>query len=268
MPCLDFEPMSSSRKTALVTGASAGIGATFCSQLAERGYDLIVVARSTDRLEHLKADLEAKHGVTVEVLTADLTDSQDVLMVALRLRESDRPVQMLVNNAGYGLKKRFLDNDVQDEIASLDILVRTVVVLSHAAASSMKERGEGAIVNVSSVAGFMASGTYSAAKSYVTVFSESLAGELAGTGVTVTALCPGFTRTEFHERAGINHQGSPDFMWLQADRLVRDCLADVDRGKVISVPGLQYKVITTVLRSAPRPFIRMGELAAAHRPQK
>jgi len=267
--CLDFEIMGPSRKAALVTGASAGIGKTFCMQLADRGYDLIVVARSTDRLEQLKAELEGRHEITVEVLTADLTDSLDVQKVAWRLSEPHRPVDLLVNNAGYGLKKRFLDNDVQDEIAALDILVRTVLVLSHAAAvGGMKDRGHGAIVNVSSVAGFMASGTYSAAKSYVTVFSESLAGELAGTGVTVTALCPGFTQTEFHERAGINHQGTPDFMWLDADRLVRDCLTDIDKGKVVSVPGLQYKVITTLLRIAPRPLLRTGKLRSAHRPQK
>ena len=260
--------MGNSSKAALVTGASAGIGATFCAQLAERGYDLIVVARSTDRLEQLRAELEAKHQIRVEVLTADLTNSLDVQKVAWRLSEPNRPVDLLVNNAGYGLKKRFLRNDVQDEIAALDILVRTVMVLSHAAALQMKGRGGGAIVNVSSVAGFMASGSYSAAKSYVTVFSESLAGELAGSGVTVTALCPGFTHTEFHDRAGINHQGTPDFLWLDADRLVRDCLTDVDKGKVVSIPGLQYKAITTLLRVAPRPLLRMGKLRTTHRPQR
>ncbi len=260
--------MGNSSRTALVTGASAGIGATFCAQLAERGYDLVVVARSTDRLEQLKAEIESRHKVDVEVITADLTDNSEVQKVAWRLGEADRPVDLLVNNAGYGLKKSFLRNEVQDEIAALDILVRAVLVLSHAAALGMKERGHGAIVNVSSVAGFMASGTYSAAKSYVTVFSESLAGELAGSGVTVTALCPGFTHTEFHERAGINHQGTPDFLWLDADRLVRDCLADVDKGKVVSVPGLQYKVISALLRVAPRPLLRTGKLRTTHRPQK
>ncbi len=260
--------MSNSRPTALITGASAGIGATFCEQLAQRGHDLVVVARSTDRLEELKTRLERAHGVTVEVLTADLTDSLDVQKVAWRLSEPQRPIDLLVNNAGFGLKKRFLQNDVEDEVRSLDILVRTVLVLSHAAALSMKDRGHGAIVNVSSVASFMATGTYSAAKSWVTVFSESLSAELAGTGVTVTALCPGFTHTEFHERAGINHQGSPDFMWLDADRLVRDALSDVDKGKVISVPGLQYKVITTALRAVPRPLIRRSGLVRTHRPQK
>ncbi|MEO8850245.1 MAG: SDR family oxidoreductase [Allobranchiibius sp.] len=260
--------MGNSSRTALVTGASAGIGATFCAQLAERGYDLVVVARSTDRLEQLKAEIESRHEVDVAVVTADLTANVDVQRVARRLGEADRPVDLLVNNAGYGLKKSFLRNEVQDEIAALDILVRAVLVLSHAAALGMKERGHGAIINVSSVAGFMASGTYSAAKSYVTVFSESLAGELAGSGVTVTALCPGFTHTEFHERAGITHQGTPDFLWLDADRLVRDCLADVDKGKVVSVPGLQYKVISALLRVAPRPLLRTGKLRTTHRPQK
>ncbi|TWP39007.1 SDR family NAD(P)-dependent oxidoreductase [Leekyejoonella antrihumi] len=254
--------------TALVTGASAGIGKTFCEQLAQRGEDLVVVARNVERLEALKTDLESRFGVTVEVLVADLSERDQVQVVADRLADADRPVDLLVNNAGYGLKRPFLRNPVEDEETMLTVLVRTVMVLSHAAALAMRERGHGAIVNVSSVAGFMASGTYSAAKSWVTVFSEGLAGDLKGTGVTVTALCPGFTRTEFHERASIRHDGMPGFMWLDADHLVRDCLADVEKGKVISVPGRQYKLISTALRSVPRPLVRQGKLAKTHRPQK
>lgn len=254
--------------TALVTGASSGIGRTFCEQLAARGDDLVVVARTTERLEQVKAELEGRYGVAVEVLTADLADRDQLQQVAERLADPARPVELLVNNAGYGLKRPFLRNPVQDEETMLDVLVRAVLVLSHAAAPAMRERRRGAIVNVSSVAGFMASGTYSAAKSWVTVFSEGLSQELKGTGVTVTALCPGFTRTEFHGRARIDHSGLPGFMWLDADSLVRDCLADVARGKVISVPGRQYKVISTALRSMPRPLVRQGRLARTHRPQK
>ena len=162
---------------------------------------------------------------------------------------------MLVNNAGYGLKGSFLRNDLADEEQMFDVLTRAVLVLSHAAARAMVARGSGSVVNVSSVAGWMASGTYSAAKSWVTVFTEGLSTELAGTGVTATALCPGFTRTEFQQRAGIGTPG-PDFLWLDATRLVRDCLDDVGRGRVVSVPGAQYKAIAALLHVAPRSLLR------------
>ena len=190
--------------------------------------------------------------------------------VAERLQETSKPVGLLVNNAGFGLKTAFLDTDVEKEIASVDVMVKAVVVLSHAAGRAMRERGRGAIINVSSVAGFMASGTYSAAKSYVTVFSESLAGQLAGTGVTVTALCPGFTHTDFHASADIDVDKTSAIgkrLWLDADRLVRDCLADVDAGRVISVPGKQYKVATQLLRHVPRSIVRAGALSNRHRPR-
>lgn len=252
--------------TALITGASAGIGKTFATQLAQRGHDLVVVARNAERLQQLKTHLEDRYSVSVEVLPADLSERLDIQLVADRLSDTDRPVDLLVNNAGFGLKKPFLRNEIRDEEDMLTVLVRAVNVLSHAAALAMRERGHGAIINVSSVAGFMASGTYSAAKSYVTVFTEGLASELAGSGVTATVLCPGFTRTEFHERAGIKGHGIPEFMWLQADSLVKSCLEDVDRGKVISIPGAQYKVAATALRLLPRPIVRSGRLARKHRP--
>ncbi len=191
-------------KWALVTGASAGIGKEFCEQLAARGDNVVLVARRADRLEELKAHLEKRYRVHAEVLAADLANADDLKRVAERVAQASDPIEVLVNNAGFGLKTAFLDTDVEKEIASVDVMVKAVVVLSHAAGRAMRERGRGAITNVSSVAGFMASGTYSAAKSYVTVFSESLAGQLAGTGVTVTALCPGFTHTDFHASADID----------------------------------------------------------------
>lgn len=254
---------------ALVTGASAGIGKTFCTQLAQQGYDLVVVARDLGRLTDLRVELEAAHGVQVEVLPADLSDRGDLQDVARRLSDQERPVEMLINNAGFGLRKSFIQNDVEAEEQMLDVLVRAVLVLSHAAARAMKQRGSGTIINVSSVASFLASGTYSAAKSWVTVFSESLAVELHNTGVRVTALCPGFTHTEFHDRAGIKaEQAAPEFMWLDSDRLVRDCLADVEKGRIVSVPGVQYKAITGLLRVAPRSIVRKPKLVRRHRPNK
>jgi short-subunit dehydrogenase len=255
--------------TALVTGASAGIGKTFAHQLAARGHDLVVVARDKSRLEALRAELEAQHGIRVEVLPADLADRTQLGTVADRLGDRQRPVDLLVNNAGFGLRKSVIRNTVEEEEQMLDVLVRAVLVLSHAAALTMKERGAGNIVNVSSVAGFMSSGTYSAAKSWVTVFSESLAVELADTGVKVTALAPGFTRTEFHDRAGIKaRQAAPDFMWLDADKLVSDGLADVDKGKILSIPGVQYKIAARLLRVVPRSIVRKPKLVRRHRPNK
>lgn len=252
--------------TALITGASAGIGKTFATQLAQRGHDLVVVARNEERLQQLKSQLEDRYSVSVEVLPADLSERLDIQLVADRVSDASQPVDLLVNNAGFGMRKSFLRNDIRDEEEALAVMIRAVTVLSHAAALAMRERGHGAIINVSSVAGYLASGTYSAIKSYVTVFTEGLATELAGSGVTATVLCPGFTRTEFHDRAGIKGNGMPDFMWLQADPLVKTCLEDVDRGKVISIPSVQYKVAATTLRLLPRPVVRAGKLVRKHRP--
>ncbi len=230
------------RPTALVTGASAGIGHEFARQLAARQHDLVLVARDRSRLEAVAAELTSRYAVSAEVLVADLSDRSALQTVADRVADPERPVDVLVNNAGYGQRRSFLRNDVAVEEAAFDVLTRAVLVLSHAAGVAMRERGRGRIVNVSSVAGFIASGSYSAAKAWVTTFSEGLASELAGSGVTVTALCPGFTNTEFQQRAGIGKPG-PDFMWLDPTRLVSECLDDVDKGRVLSVPGLQYKAI-------------------------
>ena len=241
--------------TSLITGATSGIGHEFAVQLASRGHDLVIVARDPARLEAVAQRLRADHRVQVEVLRADLADRAQLQTVADRVADSADPVDVLFNNTGYGLKGRFVDNDAAVEEALFDVLARAVLVLSHAAAQAMSSRGNGTIINVSSVAGFLALGTYSAAKSYVTVFSEGLSAELAGTGVRVTALCPGYVTTEFQQRAGLSTPG-PGFLWLETQRLVTDCLADVERGKVVSVPSLQYKAAVGLLRVVPRPLLR------------
>lgn len=253
--------------TALVTGATAGIGREFAQQLAARGEDLILVARDRARLEDLAGELRATRGVHVEVLPADLSDREQVERVAQRFAAADRPVDLLVNNAGFGMKHSFLRNEIAQEEAMFDVLARAVLVLTHAAARAMVTRGRGHIINVSSVAGWLATGTYSAAKSWVTVFSESLAGELQGTGVGVTVLAPGFTRTEFHERAEITGHNVPAALWLSTRRLVSECLADVDRGAVVSVPGTAYKVVGVLTRVVPRRLLRSGGIVSKHRPQ-
>lgn len=267
MPAGDGSPVGilGSMATALVTGATAGIGKEFATQLAGRGHDLVLVARNLERLEALAESLGSAHGVQVEVRSADLTDREALEQVAQRVADPASPIDLLVNNAGFGMRESFLDNDVAAEEASIDVLVRAVVVLSHAAGRAMRERGHGAIVNVSSVAGFLPSGTYSAAKAFVTNFSESLAAELTGSGVTVTALCPGFTHTEFHQRMGSSMSSVPRWMWLEAPALVSDCLADVARGRVVSVPGAQYKAIVAALRLAPRSLLRR-QARGTHRP--
>ncbi|WP_028637151.1 SDR family NAD(P)-dependent oxidoreductase [Nocardioides sp. URHA0032] len=233
---------------ALVTGPTAGIGRSFAHQLAEQGYDLVLVARDKERLEAEAAELRTAYGVAVEVLPADLVDRAELATVAARLSDPARPVDLLVNNAGFGLKKRFLDNTVDEEQAMLDVLVTAVMRLSHAALGAMSERGSGGIINVSSVAAFLPRGSYSAAKAYVNSFSEWASREYAPRGVTVTCLCPGFTKTEFHERMQVGRGSAPDFMWLDADELVRTALKDHARGKVFSIPSPQYKVISTAAR--------------------
>jgi short-subunit dehydrogenase len=237
--------------TALVTGPTAGIGRSFAHQLARDGHDLVLVARDRDRLESEASQLRSSYGGQVEVLPADLTDRSQLAVVEGRLADPARPVDLLVNNAGFGLKKRFLDNSVDDEQAMLDVLVTAVLRLSHAALGPMVDRGSGGIINVSSVAAFLPRGSYSAAKSWVNSFGEWAAHEYRPHGVTVTTLCPGFTRTEFHERMGVGRGSAPDLLWLDADELVARALRDHARGRVWSIPSPQYKLITTAARVLP-----------------
>ncbi|MCY7395469.1 MAG: SDR family oxidoreductase [Nocardioides sp.] len=236
---------------ALVTGPTAGIGRSFAQQLAARGHDLVLVARDQVRLAQVADELRTTYGVHVEVLPADLVERDDLARVEARLGDPARPVDLLVNNAGFGLKERFLVNSVDQETAMLDVLVTAVLRLSHAALGPMAERGHGGVINVSSVAGFLPRGTYGAAKAWVNSFTEWAGHEYADRGVTVMVLAPGFTRTEFHERMDVARASAPDFLWLDPDALVRTALADFDRGRVWSVPSPQYKVIAAVARLVP-----------------
>lgn len=237
--------------TALVTGATAGIGNAFVRRLAADRHDLVLVARDAVRLEELAGELRTAYGVQVEVLPADLADDAGCGSVEARLGDRDRPVDVLVNNAGFTVSRRFAHGDIEDEDRMLRVLVRAVLRLTRAALPGMMERHHGVVVNVSSVAGFVPQSTYGAAKAWVTAFSQAVAAETTGTGVKVLALCPGFTRTEFHERAGLDLRRTPGWLWLQADDVVAEAFVALHRGRTVCVPGRQYKVIVGLGRHLP-----------------
>lgn len=253
---MSAQPAAATAPVALVTGATAGIGLTFARRYARDGHDLVLVARDEARLAEVADELRSAYGRQVEVLRADLSDRDQLQTVADRLADRDRPVDVLVNNAGFGLNRAFLAGDVDDEERMLDVLCRAVLVLSHAAGLAMRERHHGTIINVSSVSGWVVMGSYSAAKAWVTTFTEGLWRELRPYGIRVTALCPGFTRTEFHQRASMNMSNLPAIGWLEADELVDACLADVRRGKVVSVPSVRYKTVVFAVRHLPRSLVR------------
>jgi hypothetical protein len=246
-------------QTALVTGATAGIGAAFARRLAAAGWRLILVARDEERLRSVAAELTGAHGVAVDVLAADLSSAAGCATVAQRLLDPAEPVDLLINNAGISINGSFLRTDAADEERLLNLNVRAVMRLTHAALPGMVERGHGEIINVSSVSGFaavMPGSTYPASKAWVTNFSESLALAVRGSGVRVLALCPGYTRTEFHDRAGIDMSRMPEWLWLSAEEVAREALRDLRRGRLVSVPGWRYKAAVFGMRHAPSVLLR------------
>jgi uncharacterized protein len=239
------------RGVALVTGATSGIGAAFARHLAADGYDLVLVARDEARLGQAVADLSKRHGVEVTPLAADLATQQGCAAVA----ERAATVDMLVNNAGMTLDRSFLRTALADEERLVALNIDAVLRLTHAALPGMVSRGRGSVVNVSSLSSFgavMPGSTYPASKAWVTSFSEAMGLAVRRHGVRVMALCPGYTRTEFHARAGIDMAKTPNWMWLSADDVVRDGLRDLARGKLVSVPDWRYKAAAFGMRHAPR----------------
>ena len=239
---------------ALVTGATSGIGESFTRLLASNRYDIVLVARDVPRLQERAQGLESKYGIKTHVIQADLATDEGCLAIEKYIAENQ--VDVLVNNAGFGTSKAFTMSTLEVEQQLLDVLVRTPMRLMHVALPLMKARNSGIIINVSSVAGYIAGGTYSASKSYLTVLSESLNTELSATNVKVSALCPGFTRTEFHQRGKMSMKGLPNFMWLNSDRLVEQSWRDALKGKAVSVPGWQYKLLVFIVETMPRSIVR------------
>ena len=239
---------------ALVTGATAGIGESFTRLLASKGYNVALVARDEARLHERAAGLREKYGVQTFVLPADLATNEGCLAVEEYIKSYE--IDVLINNAGFGIKYPFTMSELQAEQDLLDVLVRTPMRLMHVILPGMKTRNSGTIINVSSVASFIAGGTYSAAKSYLTVLTEAVNTELKSTDIKVSALCPGFTRTEFHQRGRMKMNGLPNFMWLDADSLVAQSWKDAQANKPVSIPGWQYKLLVAIVSIAPRKFVR------------
>ena len=250
---------------ALITGGTAGIGAAFARAFARRGTALVLVARDADRLAESAAQLFAEHGVEVETIVADLADRAAQQRVADRIEASADPVDVLVNNAGFSVRAGLLDEDISAHDLGFEVMIRAVLKLGGAAGRAMRDRGHGWIINVGSVSALVTQNNYSAIKAWVGNYSESLGVQLSGTGVQVTALMPGWVRTEFHSRAGIKGSSIPGVLWLDADRLVEDCLKDVARGRPVSIPSTRWKLISAVLRTTPRSLVARLSALLSHR---
>ena len=252
------------RPTALVTGASSGIGEAFARRLAEGGHDVVLVARDEGRLEALAKELGDAYGAALEVLPADLTVPDQLHAIEDRCRDDAAPIDVVVNNAGFATFGAFHTLDVDAEAREIQLNVTALVRLTHAAAGAMVARGSGGILNVSSLAGYQSgplNATYAATKAFVTSFTEALHEELAGTGVAVTVLCPGFTRTGFQEKASVPATSVPGFMWQEADEVARAGLDGLAKNRAVVVPGPLNKTLSTFTQLTPRPITR--RMAAA-----
>jgi len=252
--------MTTSRPLALVTGASAGIGAAYARRLAAQGYDLVLVARRVDRLQELAAELTSRYGVRAEPLPADLTRDSELKTVEDRIARGER-LEFLLNNAGFGSRGRFYESPVETQDAMHRLHVIATLRLAHAALRKMTAHGKGAVVNVSSVAGFVCrpgSTSYDATKAWINCFTEGLYLELkqARSLVRVQALCPGYTLTEFHDVIAFDRKQIPASWWSPAEQVVDASLKGLKHNKLFVVPGWRYKFIVALLGFIPRPLLR------------
>jgi len=254
-------PQGESR-TALITGASSGIGAAFARQLAPQGFHLILVARREERLAALAADLQGRYAISAEVLDADLSEPADIERVERRIAELES-LDLLINNAGFGAPGSFAETDLATQLTMIDVHIIASVRLCRATLPGMIARRRGAIINVSSIAGLVpipGSATYSSTKAYLNVFSEALQAELRDTGVKVQALCPGFTHTGFHdtpEHKGFHRSGIPESLWMSAEEVAAQSLNALGRRQVIFVPGFKNRLLAIAARNAPRSLLHL-----------
>lgn len=251
--------------TSLITGASSGLGTEYARQLARRGDHLVLVARDRSRLEELAAELTRAGAAEVEVLGADLSAAEGIAAVVDRLTDPARPVETLINSAGFGLPLAFEKNDIEDEVRHLRLHDEVPMRLMHAVLPGMLTRRSGTILNISSVSAVTPRSTYGAAKAWLVMFSRWANSQYRSRGVTVTAVCPGYTHTDFHARLGLakGKEGISKWMWLEAPAVVEESLRDVARGKAVSVPSRRYKAIYAVARLAPAGLV--ARLAARGR---
>jgi short-subunit dehydrogenase len=238
-------------KLAVITGPTSGIGLAYAQELAKEGYELLLVGRNESKLKQLQLELNAKS----EIFVADLSVQDEILRVGSHLQGLNQ-IDLLVNNAGFGSSLPFSQNSLAEEIEQMEILMKAVMVLTHAALPKMIKQKSGIILNISSVAAWVPTGTYAAAKSWVTSFTESISAELKGTKVQVTAVAPGFTKTKFFDRSQMKDADVPNWLWLTPEQVAKESLKDARSGQLISIPGAQYKAMSTVTRSLPRPLVR------------
>jgi uncharacterized protein len=247
---------------ALVTGTTSGIGKSFCTLLATEGYNLVLVSRNLPRMESQARSLETAYKISVEIIQADLADVSQVETVATRCADTARPIEVLVNNAGFGINSDFSTSLIGSQLDLINCMVTTPMRLTHAVIAPMETLKKGLIINVSSVAGFMAGSTYCSAKSWLNVFTQSIYSELKSKGIQIHAICPGFTKTEFHSRCAQDVSGVPDFVWLSPDKVAEIAWKSVRNGRVLSIPGIQYKFLVYLHQYAPSFVVRnYGKLA-------
>jgi len=238
-------------KLAVITGPTSGIGLAYAQQLANEGYDLLLIGRNEEKLKTLQTQLKAKSDIYI----ADLSNHDQIIGTGNYLKELDQ-IDILINNAGFGSSMPFSQNSLAEEVEQVEVLIKAVMVLTHAVLPKMIKANAGIVLNISSVAAWLPTGTYAAAKSYVTSFTEAIAAELKGTKVQITAVAPGYTKTKFFDRSQMDDEEVPSWLWLTPEQVAKESLADARSGKLISVPGAQYKAMSTVSRSLPRPLIR------------
>ncbi|MCL2736061.1 MAG: SDR family NAD(P)-dependent oxidoreductase [Propionibacteriaceae bacterium] len=242
--------------TALITGGTVGIGHAFAQELAKQGWDLVLASRDEAGLLAVARDFRRTYGITVEVIRTDLSVRSEVLALADRLEDQTRPIDLLVNNAGFAVHDSVVTGDIDQHQRAMDVMCMAVLILSGAAARAMKVRGFGAILNVTSSSSVITTGHYSAIKAWATVYTEGLANELRGTGVRAMAVLPGWVKTEFHSRGGVKAHNLPGIVWIDAGRLAREALDDLAAGKVLSVPTKRWAFAVWVGHVLPRTATR------------